>query len=99
MTAMLIVGFLFGGVLAILHLTALWFSVRRIPRMARPGLWLVGTAVLRITAVAAAFVWLAAGGWQRLMGCLAGFVIVRWVAVHRIGGIGRAARKGSESAH
>jgi F1F0 ATPase subunit 2 len=84
-----------GGVaLAILYLTLLWITVRRLPQLQYKGLWLAGTAVARLAALMLAFYWIMDGQWQRLLACLVGFILARlavtaWV---RTGGPRQALR-------
>lgn len=61
-------GLFFGG---------LWLSVRRLADVPAPGLWLPLGFVVRSGVVLAGFYLLAAGGWQRLLTGLLGFVLAR----------------------
>ncbi len=77
-------GFTLGGALAALYLVSLWATVRLLPRVRRQGLWLLSSGVIRAVAVAAAFVWIVVGGWERLIGCLAGFLLVRAAGIAKM---------------
>ena len=44
----------------------------------RGGIWLLGSAWLRIGLLLAAFYWISDGRWERLLACLLGFVAIRF---------------------
>jgi F1F0 ATPase subunit 2 len=73
----LLVAFVAGLLMGSAYLLALWLSVRRLCRGARPALWLVGSAVLRLATLLAGFYLVMDGQWQRLAACLAGFLLLR----------------------
>ena len=76
--------FYFGGLL---------WTVRRLPASQRPGLLTFGSFFIRNILSLGGFYLVmqgawgnqGAGQWQRLLICLAGFVLVRFVAVRRWG--------------
>ena len=80
--ASLALAFLAGMALGSAYMALLWDSVRRLGRARRPALALVGGALLRIAALMGLFYLVMDGQWERLVACLAGFVLVR-VAVTR----------------
>jgi F1F0 ATPase subunit 2 len=80
--ASLVLAFLAGMAFGGAYMAALWSSVRRLGRARTPALALLGGAVLRLALVMAAFYLVMDGSWERLLACLAGFVVVR-VAVTR----------------
>jgi F1F0 ATPase subunit 2 len=76
----IIAAFAAGMGLGALFLAGLWITVRRLPAQKHGGLWLLGSAWLRIGLLLAAWYWIADGSWERLLACLAGFVAVRLAA-------------------
>jgi F1F0 ATPase subunit 2 len=82
-------GLLLGSGLALLYLGLLWVSVRHATEAKRPGLWMLITGILRVAAVSAVFVLIVTHDWPRFAGCAAGFVLTRWIAVHRMAGKGK----------
>lgn len=74
-----------GGALGLFYFGTLWLVVRRLPRVARPALWLGVTGALRL-AVVLAFVYLLVDPrWDRLASGLLGFLTVRLVLTRRLG--------------
>ena len=55
----------------------------------RPALWFFGSLLLRMSIALAGFYFVAGGHWQRLLACLAGFVIARLIVTR----LTRAAEK------
>ena len=66
-----------GAGLAAFYCALLWFAVRRLSTSSRPLIWLAATALPRVGVPLAGFYWIMEGGWQRLLACLAGFVLAR----------------------
>lgn len=75
-----------GVVIGVAFFTGLWWSVRRGLASPRPGLWLLGSLLLRLALALAGFYWVGGGEWQRLLACLAGFLLGRWAVVRWSGG-------------
>lgn len=78
----LTLAFLAGMALAGASMAVLWHSVRRLRTAHSPGLALLGAAALRLAAVMGLFYLVMDVRWERLLACLAGFMLVR-VAVSR----------------
>lgn len=66
-----------GVGLAVFYCALLWLAVRRLGTSSRPIAWLAATALPRLGVPLAGFYWIMEGGWQRLLACLAGFVLTR----------------------
>ena len=64
--------FFFGG---------LWWTVRRGLHAQRPALWFLLSLLVRTAVVLAGFYWIAGPQWQRLLACMAGFVLARLILV------------------
>jgi F1F0 ATPase subunit 2 len=73
-----------GLALGAAYCAMLWFAIRRLHAARRPGLWLVGTAIPRLGVPLAGFYVVMDGRWERLMACLAGFVLARLVIQYRV---------------
>lgn len=79
-----------GLVLGLAYCAMLWFAVSQLPKMRRPVLWLIGTAIPRLGVPLLGLYWIMDGRWERLVAGLAGFVTVRlliqqWVTSSRPG--------------
>jgi len=78
----LIVGFCVGALAGIFYFGGLWFTLRRLPRARHPIVLALGSLVLRTGIAVTVFVLMVRGGrWQRLLLCVAGFVVARLVLV------------------
>jgi F1F0 ATPase subunit 2 len=72
-----------GAVLGALYFGGLWLTIRQLPRLSHPMLWLLISTLTRLGLVLAAFYLVSQGQWQRLLACLAGFVAMRFYLLHR----------------
>jgi F1F0 ATPase subunit 2 len=63
----------------------LWWTVRRSLSAAQPALWFLCSLVTRTAVTLAGFYLVSAGDWQRLLACLLGFTVARFL-VMRIAG-------------
>ena len=77
----LILAGLAGGGLGMLFFGGLWWTVRKGISSKRPALWFVGSLLLRTGIVLAGFYLISGGHWERLLACLLGFVIARFVVI------------------
>jgi len=75
-----------GGLLGLFFFGGLWWTVRWAFDSPRPALWVVGSLLLRMACVAAGFVIVSAGDWQRLLACLIGFWAARGLVVRLTAG-------------
>jgi F1F0 ATPase subunit 2 len=57
----------------------LWWTVRRGVSSERPALWFFCSLLVRMSAALAGFYFVSNGQWDRLLLCLAGFVMARLV--------------------
>ncbi len=82
-----------GGVgLGVFFFGGLWWTVRRGIRSRHAALWFTGSLLVRAGAALAGIYWLAAGRWERMLACIAGFFIAR-LLVTRFAGPPLAARR------
>jgi F1F0 ATPase subunit 2 len=63
-----------GAAVGALYFGRLWLSMRQLPRLNHPMLWLLAGTFARLGLVLAAFLLVSQGQWARLVACLAGVV-------------------------
>lgn len=68
-----------GGALGTFFFGGLWWTLRRSLASAQPVLWLAPSLILRIGVTLAGFYVVGQGDWRRLLACLVGFVIARFI--------------------
>ena len=68
-----------GGALGATFFGGLWWTVRKGMTSCRPVLWMFGSFLLRTGMALAGFYFVSDGDWQRLLACLAGFIMARMV--------------------
>jgi F1F0 ATPase subunit 2 len=82
--AIVLLGFAaIGAVLGALYFGGLWLTIRQLPRLNHPMLWLLASTLTRLALVLAAFYLVSQAQWARLLACLAGFVAFRIHLVHK----------------
>ena len=70
-----------GLCLGAIFFGGLWWTVRKGLSSPRPAPLFLGSLLLRMSVVLAGFYFVGGGQWQRLVGCLVGFVIARFVVL------------------
>ena len=70
-----------GLFLGAIFFGGLWWTVRKGVSSPRPALWFLGSLLLRMSVILAGFYFVGGGQWQRLLGCLIGFVVARFVVL------------------
>lgn len=75
-----VAGLLLGG----FFFLALWWSLRKALVSTWPMLWQLGGMLARFAVVLAGFYFVADGRWQRMLACLAGFVVARIVLLRLV---------------
>jgi F1F0 ATPase subunit 2 len=88
-TLPLVLAFVIGVLLGAMFFGGLWWTVRKGVSSEKPALWFFGSMVLRTGAALAVFYFIARGHWERLLVCLLGFVIARFIVAR----LTRAAEK------
>jgi F1F0 ATPase subunit 2 len=68
-----------GLIMGAIFFGGLWWTVRKGVSSQRPALWFVGSFVLRTGVVVAGFYVVSDGHWQRLLACLVGFAVARFI--------------------
>lgn len=70
-----------GLTLGTLFFGALWFTVKKAVHAKIPALWIIGGFVVRTGIVLSGFYFVSKGDWQKLVGCLVGFVAARIIVL------------------
>ncbi len=65
--------FFFGG---------LWLTVKKSINAKIPAIWIISSFFLRVGIVMVVFYFVGNGSWQRLIVCLAGFIIARFIVTY-----------------
>ena len=68
-----------GLLLGAIFFGGLWWTVRKGLSSRQPALWFFGSMLLRMGIALAGFYFVGRGDWRRLIACLLGFVIARFV--------------------
>jgi len=74
-----------GLLLGVIFFGGLWWTVRKGVSARRPALLFLGSLVLRSAVTVAGFYVVGDGHWQRLLACLLGFVIARFMVTRLAG--------------
>jgi F1F0 ATPase subunit 2 len=93
----LALGLVAGAGLGAVHFGALWWTVRRLPRLRRPGGWLALSVAVRFVVVLAGFVVLVRVHPLALLAALVGFLVARFAATRWLGGVAEAAAGDAET--
>jgi F1F0 ATPase subunit 2 len=73
-----------GAGLGIFYFGGLWLTVRRLPNSGRPALLFLGSFAGRTTLALLGFYLVMDGRWERMLACLAGFIVVRQFLISRL---------------
>jgi F1F0 ATPase subunit 2 len=81
----LLVALLFGGGIGLFHFGGLWYTIRRLSLARNPEYQFFFSFFLR-TAISIGLFYLVSGGrWENILAAMAGFLIIRYVIVRKIG--------------
>ena len=72
-----------GGVLGLLYFSGLWWTIQLGVSSRHPGLLFVTSFLLRSFIVLCGFYFVAGNHWERMVACLLGFTLVRYIVVQR----------------
>ncbi len=79
----------FGGIfLGLLFYGGLWWSVRLLPAVSHPVLWILSSFIFRVMVTVGGIVLLTDGDWRKVAFALFGFVATRVVMVRTLGSCG-----------
>jgi F1F0 ATPase subunit 2 len=76
--------FLGGTAIGFMFFGGLYWTVRKLPSVKRPWLWMTTSFWLRIAVAGLAFYGVSAGRWERMLVSLVGFLLVRTVMLRKI---------------
>ena len=68
-----------GLLLGAVFFGGLWWTVQKGVASNHPALWFFGSFIARMSIVLAGFYFVGGGQWQRLLSCLAGFLLARFI--------------------
>ncbi len=78
----MILAFTAGLALGTLFFGGLWFTVKKTITAKIPAIWFLGSFFLRVSIVLIGFYFVSNGSWQRLLICLLGFVVARFMVMY-----------------
>jgi F1F0 ATPase subunit 2 len=81
-----------GLALGLFYFGGLWLTVRRIVGCTRPALLMLGSFIVRLLVTLCGFYLVMDGRWERLLACLSGFIVTRFILT-RISRTGEAAAR------
>jgi len=81
----LVIAFLTGLALGAFYFGGLWLTIRKGKSMDRPAALFFISGLVRLAVVLLCFYLVMQGQWQRLLACLAGFIVMRFVLVRLLG--------------
>jgi F1F0 ATPase subunit 2 len=84
-TLTLVLALVAGGVLGTIFFGGLWWTIRKGVSSKQPSLWFFGSLLLRMSIALAGFYFVSGGHWDRLLACLLGFVIARFIVTRLTG--------------
>ena len=84
-TLTLVLAWVAGGVLGTIFFGGLWWTVLKGVSSKQPALWFFGSLLLRMSIALAGFYFVSGGHWDRLLACLLGFVIARFLVTRLTG--------------
>ena len=73
-----------GALLGAFFFGGLWWTVQKGVTSESPALWFLGSLLLRTSLILVGFYFVSQGHWSRLVMCLLGFLIARFVVVKRL---------------
>lgn len=71
-----------GVLLGVMFFGGLWWTVQAVVSSRRPGIWVMGSFLLRTSLTLAGFYFVAQGYWERLLTCSLGFFLARLIVTH-----------------
>jgi F1F0 ATPase subunit 2 len=80
-TLRLMVALVTGLLLGTMFFGGLWWTVQKGVSSKRPALWFVGSLLVRSSIALAGFYFIARSHWQRLIVCLVGFIVARFIVM------------------
>lgn len=89
-----------GALLGAMFFGGLWWTVRKGISSPRPATWFLGSLLLRTGIILAGFYFISGGQADRLLACLLGFVIARFLVTWLTGPpVGHPSSREKEAGH
>jgi F1F0 ATPase subunit 2 len=76
-----VIGLIAGFLLGAFFFGGLWWTVRQGASSKSPALWFAGSMLLRTSIVLAGFYFIGRENWKRLVVCLLGFIVARFIVM------------------
>jgi F1F0 ATPase subunit 2 len=70
-----------GLALGIVFFGGLWLTVKKTVAAKMPALWILGSFIFRVGITMIGFYYVSMGNWQRLIICLLGFTVSRYIVI------------------
>jgi F1F0 ATPase subunit 2 len=83
-SVILVLALMIGLLLGAIFFGGLWWTVQKGVSSKRPALWFFNSFLLRTSIALVGFYFVSAGHWNRLLICLMGFVIARFIVMRLI---------------
>ncbi len=80
----LTLAFVAGAFLGAFFFGGLWWTVQKAITSEWPAIWFIGSLLLRTCLILTGFYLVAEGHWSRLVACLLGFLMARFLVVRRL---------------
>lgn len=81
----LVLALVTGLLLGMMFFGGLWWTVQKGVSSKRPALWFFGSLLLRTSIALTGFTFIARGHWERLLLCIIGFAIARFIVMRLTG--------------
>lgn len=78
----LVLSFIVGLLLGVLFFGGLWFTVKKLTTSTIPALLVLSSFVFRISIVLIGFYFIGLSDWKKLIVCLIGFIVARFVVIY-----------------
>ena len=75
------IAFIAGLALGTLFFGGLWFTIKKAVSAKNVALWFSGSSLLRTGITIVGFYYVSGGSWQRLLACVFGFIVARYVVM------------------
>ena len=98
-TLMLVLALVAGVLLGAMFFGGLWWTVCKGVSSQRPALWFLGSLLLRTSIILGGFYVVSGGHWDRLLACLLGFVIARFIVTRLTRAAGKPTYLAQEAIH
>ena len=77
----LVLPFIAGILLGMIFFGGLWFTVKKLTASKMPALLVLSSFIFRVGIVLIGFYFIGLGDWKKLIICLIGFVVARFVVI------------------